>query len=98
MQLTTVERQTYSLLDWIGDCGGLYDGLKLLVGKIIAPIAAIALKAELLTFNFRERVTENTSKVHQQAKRIILPGCMCCRSKKNRFRKMLERAETTVSK
>ena len=39
-----IERQTYSLLDWIGDIGGLFDGLNLLISKFIAPIAAFALQ------------------------------------------------------
>ena len=65
-EVTTVERQTYSLLDWIGDIGGLFDGLTLLVGKFIAPIAAIALRAELLTSNFRQVVIGNASNVHQR--------------------------------
>ena len=30
-------RQTYSLLDWFGDMGGLYDGLYLLISIAFGP-------------------------------------------------------------
>ena len=86
------------MLEWIGDIGGLFDGLTLLVGKFIAPIAAFALQAELLTLNFRQVETEDSSKVHRRAYRIILPSCLCFDKKKNRYRKMLERANSTISK
>ena len=46
--LTTIERQTYSLLDWIGDVGGLFDGLKVLGTFLIAPVATFAMQAEVL--------------------------------------------------
>ena len=29
--LIKINRETYSLLDWLGDCGGLFDGL-LIIG------------------------------------------------------------------
>ena len=46
--MTTIERQTYSILDWLGDVGGLFDGLKIIGSFIIAPIASFAMKTELL--------------------------------------------------
>ena len=46
--LTTIERQTYSILDWFGDVGGLYDGLKILAALFVSPVATFALKTELL--------------------------------------------------
>ena len=33
--LKRVERQTYGILDWLGDCGGLLDAL-LAIGELIA--------------------------------------------------------------
>ena len=44
-----IERQTYSVLEWLGDVGGLFDMLGLIGGTIIGPLAAFSLKAELLT-------------------------------------------------
>ena len=49
--LNTIERQTYSILEWTGDVGGLLDGLKLIGGFIIAPIASMALKLKLIQSN-----------------------------------------------
>ena len=33
--LKKTNRKTESLLDWMGDCGGLYDGLNLIVGSFL---------------------------------------------------------------
>ena len=38
------ERTTYSLLDWLGDVGGLFDGLFLIVHWLIQPSVAYAAK------------------------------------------------------
>ena len=46
--MTTIERQTYSFLDWLGDVGGLLDGLKIIGSILIAPIASFTMKVELL--------------------------------------------------
>ena len=52
LDVTEIERKTYSILDWLGDVGGLSDGL-FIIGKVtMAPIAALALQAELLTHIF----------------------------------------------
>ena len=53
MDQTVIERQTYSLLEWLGDCGGLYDALKIISGAILAPLSSLALNTELLTQIFR---------------------------------------------
>ena len=57
---TFIERETYSLLDWIGDIGGLFDGLCLLASKLIAPIAAYAMRFELLSQTFK-RISTGSS-------------------------------------
>ena len=51
--LTIIERQTYSVLEWLGDVGGLFDGLKIIGGVIIGPMAEFSLKATLLSQIFR---------------------------------------------
>ena len=33
LNLKQINRQTYSILDWMGDCGGLFDAL-LIIGQI----------------------------------------------------------------
>lgn len=46
-ELKVVNRSTYSLLEWLGDWGGLLDGL-LLLGKVfVKPVSALALKAKI---------------------------------------------------
>ena len=47
-----IERQTYSLLEWIGDIGGLFDGLRIVASSIVTPLAAFVLKSKLLSENF----------------------------------------------
>ena len=49
-----IERQTYSSLEWLGDVGGLFDGLRLIVGPIVARVSAYALKLLLLASVFRD--------------------------------------------
>ena len=53
--LITWNRQTYSLLDFIGDLGGLLDGLKYVCAIIIAPFSAFSIQSLLLTSIFRYR-------------------------------------------
>ena len=50
--LTTIARHTYSIMDWIGDVGGLLDGLRLVGGVIVAPIAAFSYRVELISAAF----------------------------------------------
>ena len=39
-----VERSTYSMLEWLGDVGGLYDGLILIFGSVIGSLSSFQLK------------------------------------------------------
>ena len=47
-----IERQTYSALEWLGDIGGLIDGLRLIVLFIVAPLASFTLRVELVSSVF----------------------------------------------
>ena len=53
LDLKIIERSTYSILEWLGDVGGLFDMLNLIGGVLIGPLAAFSLKMELLTQVFR---------------------------------------------
>ena len=53
--LEVTERSTYSLLELLGDIGGLFDSLRILGEFIVAPVAAVALKIQLLTSLFHRR-------------------------------------------
>ena len=50
--LMTIERKTYSMLEWLGDIGGLFEGLTRVGFFLVAPIANFAMKMELLTSIF----------------------------------------------
>ena len=47
-----VERQTYSLLDWLGDVGGLFDGLCIIFSSIMGTLASLSLKSKILALVF----------------------------------------------
>ena len=47
-----IERSTYTMLEWLGDIGGLFEALVFLGRMTIAPVAAIAMQAKLLTKAF----------------------------------------------
>lgn len=53
-----INRQTYSLLDWLGDLGGLLDALYLFGFVLIHPIARFAIDSRLLYSLFRYRGSE----------------------------------------
>ena len=48
-----INRETYSLLDWLGDLGGLVDALYYICYALVAPVAAFSMKATLLSKLFR---------------------------------------------
>ena len=56
--LFSVERETYNTLDFLGDCGGLWDGLFMIVKIAISPISAFALQSSLLSNFFRFKTKE----------------------------------------
>jgi len=61
---TEISRQTYSFLDWLGDCGGLMGALYSLGGFFVAPYASFTLRAKLmgalLRFKKSDRGTEDS--------------------------------------
>ena len=48
-----INRETYSLLDWMGDCGGLFDALVLIIGFFVGPVAMFSMQATLLSSFFK---------------------------------------------
>jgi len=48
-----VERSTYSVLEWLGDIGGLLDCLTIIGGAIAGPIVGFAMRAMMLHKVFR---------------------------------------------
>ena len=66
-----VTRQTYSILDWLGDMGGLLDALYLIGMIIMSPISNFALKTELLSSMFRYRGSEEGLKSRTVSRRKL---------------------------
>ena len=57
------ERSTYSGLEWLGDIGGLFDGLYLITKIFISPVVTFALHSKIMTFIFRLDKAGATEKV-----------------------------------
>ena len=52
-RIKVTNRQSYSFLDWIGDCGGLKDGIYLIGSILMAALSSYNLDNSLLTTLFR---------------------------------------------
>ena len=55
-----VNRQTYSILDWLGDIGGLLDALYLIGFVFISPLASYAMNSKLLSTLFRYKGSDES--------------------------------------
>lgn len=55
---TVVARSTYSLLDWLGDIGGLLGMLQLLGGAFMGPFALFNMRVHLLESIFDVKGTD----------------------------------------
>ena len=44
-----IERSTYSALDLLGDVGGLFDGLRIILRVFLSPLVVLAIKDKVLT-------------------------------------------------
>ena len=75
------ERSTYSLLEWLGDVGGLYDGLGLLSNFLLVPLSHFVLKARLLSSVFKvQESRENLYSIgHQKIEHFSYLSTMICR-------------------
>ena len=56
--LQQISRQTYGLLEWLGDCGGLIDALTLIAKLIINPFSVFTLWQKLAEFLVKIRPIE----------------------------------------
>ena len=93
-----IERQTYSLLDWIGDVGGLLDGLKIVGSFLVAPIAAFSLRSELLSTVFKSApnygsVSHLDGQFEKPSYSLIATYLCPCSPKRVRYKKTLLQAE-----
>ena len=60
--LHQVNRQTYSILDWLGDCGGLLDALFFLGEMVAAPFSVHAIQSTLAQLLVRFMPSDNKEK------------------------------------
>ena len=51
--LEVTERQTYNLLEYLGDIGGLFDALRYMGIFILGPFVSFSLQSKLLNSLFR---------------------------------------------
>ena len=94
-----IERETYSLLDWMGDIGGLYEGLYLMALHFIKLLATLTLKSELLGRAFKlvkGRKTENIEVTQIPVEQNILQSLTICGRKKSKYRRKLDRANSLI--
>ena len=62
-----VERQTYSLLELLGDTGGLFDGLRIITKILILPFTRYALRAMLVSsFSAQNQIQSDHPVSHDQ--------------------------------
>ena len=64
--LRAINRKTYNLLDWLGDWGGLLDGLKMIANIFVTPLTTLALKANLFEMFARVKPPQENSSQTQQ--------------------------------
>ena len=48
-EVLKVRRKTASLLDWLGDWGGLLDGLHFIADILISPLSAYMMKSKMVS-------------------------------------------------
>ena len=72
-----IERETYGILEWLGDVGGLYDALRLIGVLLVAPFAQFWLKSELLSNIFRLIPShERNSQAKEYTRNLTKSDCM----------------------
>jgi len=67
------ERETYNILDWLGDIGGLFDALRIIFGLLVAPVASYALRVSLVSTIFTRATATSPGK--QKPAPHSLPTC-----------------------
>ena len=91
--MLTIERSSYSALDWLGDVGGLYDGLKLIAEYLIGPVAYYFLNTEQYSQIFGSAKNKNLEKGDVA---VNARTRQCCAKVKNKCRR-LKTADMMIS-
>ena len=85
--MTLIERQTYSILDWLGDIGGLREALIVIGRNFVAPIAAFAMQGKLFYSFYRKN-----------KKQDVGSNTTCCNFLNKRHRRLRKSREQVVTK
>ena len=59
-----INRESYSMLDWLGDLGGLFDALKIICQILVYPVSTFSLQATLMSKLFRQRPSDLSQKMN----------------------------------
>ena len=65
-------RETYSMLDFIGDLGGLYDALCVIGSVLVGPYGLVSLQSSFLASIFRQSAKNEAKGVEQQRTRFSM--------------------------
>lgn len=84
--LKTWQRQTYSVLDFIGDLGGLLDGLWYACAVTIAPFSSFTLNEVILTTIFKKNKRQDEHMKHETSSSSKVQN----KSEKKRNRRFLD--------
>ena len=109
-----VERKTYSLLELVGDIGGLFDGLSAICTNFVAPVGALAAQTRVLSLAFHLVKREKKSKMFvagnkKMEKRLDPPtkmrvpapgwrGALPCSKAARSYRRRAARADALVAR
>ena len=74
--LTVTERSTYSILEWLGDIGGLYDALFLICSALVKPFSSFWLTTEMISAFFREVSNNKEDSASGSVRRFANPTTM----------------------
>ena len=81
--LVHTERETYNFLDWMGDVGGLFDGLRYIASWLVGPLISMKLRVDLMAGIFR---SQNNNKFKRK---FILAGA--------KYRKLVKQANSRMN-
>ena len=86
------------MLEWLGDVGGLFEGLNYIGFFLVAPIANFAMQMELLTssFSFIKKRSNTLKPPTAIPEYSFASSMLCCGTKNHRYKKMLSRAKSKV--
>lgn len=93
-----ISRQTYSLLDWLGDWGGLMDALFMVAQAFLSPFSALALKAKVAATFAKDRLAREDALQQSGNGRNSLSCAIFDKYRRPNKHRLLERSLSRVEK